>query len=102
MKMAIVTGCVGGVAHSKMAMKQLSKEAEKRGFQVVAEENGAHQSSRKLTEADIADVDVVLIATAIAIPEIERFSGKRIHEVEIHKAVMKPAQVVAEAAALVD
>ena len=43
MKIALITACLAGVAHSKMAALALKKEAKKRGYDISIEEQGGHK-----------------------------------------------------------
>ena len=67
MKIALVTACEAGVAHSKMAAIALKKEAKKRGHQISVEEQGGHKIPIKLTQEQIKLADVVIIAKMIKI-----------------------------------
>ncbi len=102
MKMVIVTGCVVGIAHSGMAAAALSKHAEALGIEVRTEEQGGYQVPRRLKMQDIAEADVVIIAANIAISGRDRFQGKKILEVDVHKALLSPKEVIAEAVKLAE
>ena len=62
MKIALITSCLAGVAHSKMAALAIKKECEKRNYQLCIEEQGGHKIPVKLTEKEIEEADIVIIA----------------------------------------
>lgn len=100
MKIALITACVAGVAHSKMAATALKKEAESRGFEMVIEEQGGHKIPTRLTKEEIAVADLIIIAKAITISGKERLTGKKILDVNVNKALRDPKGTMDEAVAL--
>ena len=97
MKIALVTACEAGVAHSKMAAIALKKEAKKRGHQISVEEQGGHKIPIKLTQEQIKLADVVIIAKMIKISGQNRFDGKPILDVSVNKAVRHPTSIMDQA-----
>jgi len=97
MKIALVTACLAGVAHSKMAAMALKKEAKKRGHEIVVEEQGGHKVPVKLSQEDIDSADVVIIAKMIKIAGRDRFEGKPTVDVSVNKAVRKPTAIMDQA-----
>ena len=61
MKIALITACLAGVAHSKMAALALKKEAKKRGHNISIEEQGGHKIPVKLSKEEINESDIVII-----------------------------------------
>lgn len=99
MNIILITGCLAGVAHSKMAAAAVKKEAEARGCQIFIEEQGGHKKTKKLTAEQIDSADVVIIASAIAISGRNRFKGKTIVEQDIGRALRDPSGTLDKAAA---
>ncbi len=97
MKIALVTACLAGVAHSKMAAMALKKEAKKRGHEIVVEEQGGHKMPVKLLQEQIDEADVVIIAKMIKIAGQARFEGKPILDVSVNKAVRNPKAIMDQA-----
>lgn len=97
MKIALVTACLAGVAHSKMAAMALKKEAKKRGHEIVVEEQGGHKMPVKLLQEQIDGADVVIIAKMIKIAGQARFEGKPILDVSVNKAVRNPKAIMDQA-----
>lgn len=100
MKIALVTSCLAGVAHSKMASMALKKEALKRGHEISIEEQGGHKVPIKLTQEDIDQAEVVIIAKMVTISGKNRFENKPLLEVSVNKAVINPASIIDQAEAL--
>lgn len=74
-KIVAVTACAAGIAHTYMAAESLERAAKELGYDVKVETNGAIGAENVLTNEDIENADLVLIASDIKIDPI-RFSGK--------------------------
>ena len=94
MKIALITACLAGVAHSKMAALALKKEAKKRGHEIAVEEQDGHKIPIKLSKQDIAECDIVIIAKMVSISGKERFKDKTILDVSVNQAVRKPGLIL--------
>ena len=79
MKIALITACLAGVAHSKMAALALKKEAKIRGHEICVEEQGGHKIPVKISKEQIEQADVVIIAKMVSISGKDRFKGKKIY-----------------------
>ena len=76
MKVVGVAACITGVAHTYMAQEAIEQECKKRGYEVKVETQGGMGIENELTEDEIADADVVIMAVAIGIEGEERFEEK--------------------------
>ena len=101
MKIALVTACLAGVAHSKMAAIALKKEAQKRGYEMCIEEQGGHKIPVKISKEQIEDADVIIIAKMVSISGKDRFKGKMILDVSVNEAVRKPNLIMDKAEQLI-
>ena len=101
MKIALVTACLAGVAHSKMAAMALKKEAQKRGHELCIEEQGGHKIPVKISKEQIEDADVIIIAKMFSISGRDRFKGKMILDVSVNEAVRKPNLIMDKAEQLI-
>ena len=101
MKIALVTACLAGVAHSKMAAIALKKEAQKRGYEMCIEEQGGHKIPVKISKEQIEDADVIIIAKMVSISGRDRFKGKMILDVSVNEAVRKPNLIMEKAEQLI-
>lgn len=77
MKIVAVTACVSGVAHTYMAAEQLEKLCQKKQYRIKIETQGALGTENQLTEQEIRDADVVVVACDINIEGMERFKQSR-------------------------
>lgn len=99
-KIAAVTSCPTGIAHSLMAAEALKKTATLMGHQIKVEVHGAEGTSDTLSAADIAGADVVLLAADIHV-ETEAFGNKPIFTTSTSRAIRETSTVIEEALALV-
>ncbi|MFQ7538046.1 MAG: PTS fructose transporter subunit IIB [Clostridium sp.] len=56
-----------GIAHTYMAQECLEKECRKRGFDVKIETQGGLGIENELSEEDVAQADVVILAVSVVI-----------------------------------
>ncbi|PWI32716.1 PTS fructose transporter subunit IIB [Vibrio albus] len=100
MKIAAVTACPTGIAHTYMAADALRKEAQKRNIQIKVETQGAMGIEDHLSATDIAHADLVLIASDIEVEQRARFSGSKIHCVTIEEVLTDVSGVMARCESL--
>jgi PTS system fructose-specific IIC component len=93
-----VTSCPTGIAHTFMAAEGLQRGAEALGHNIKVETQGSVGAENKLTAADIAAADVVIIA-ADAKVDLGRFAGKPIYETSTNAAINGGQDVVKKALA---
>ena len=63
MKIALITACLAGVAHSKMAALALKKEAKIRGHEICVEEQGGHKIPVKISKEPVSYTHLTLPTT---------------------------------------
>ncbi|UPQ89927.1 PTS fructose transporter subunit IIBC [Vibrio sinaloensis] len=90
-KIVAITACPTGVAHTFMAAEALEEEGKRRGHQIKVETRGSVGAKNQLTEQDIAEADLVIIAADIEVP-LERFNGKKMYRTKTGPALKKTAQ----------
>ncbi|MCK0767594.1 PTS fructose transporter subunit IIBC [Chromohalobacter canadensis] len=95
-RIVAVTACPTGVAHTFMAAEALEEAGRGLGHHIRVETQGSVGAQNQLTEAEIADADVVLLACDIEVDD-ERFAGKRIYRTSTGNALKKARQTVQEA-----
>ncbi len=93
-----VTGCPTGIAHTFMAEAALKKAAEKAGARIRVETDGAVGIENALTEEEIAQADMVILASDKAV-EMARFHGKPLIRASVGHGVKKANELVARAMA---
>jgi PTS system fructose-specific IIB component len=99
MKIVGVAACITGVAHTYMAQEAIEQECKKRGYDVKVETQGGMGIENELSEDEIAEADVVILAIAIGIEGVERFEEKEDAGLIIS---LNPAEVVRDPAAIID
>ena len=95
-KIVAVTACAAGIAHTYMAAESLTKAGKKKGYDVKVETQGSIGAENILTEKDIKDADVVIIAADINV-DLMRFSGKRVLVVKSIDAIKAPEKLIQRA-----
>jgi PTS system fructose-specific IIC component len=85
-RIVAVTACPTGIAHTMMAAEALKKAAQVMGHQIKVETQGSVGRKNALTERDIAEADVVLLAADIRV-DPARFAGKPIYETRTSEAI---------------
>ncbi|ORT48621.1 PTS fructose transporter subunit IIBC [Vibrio sp. qd031] len=89
-KIVAITACPTGVAHTFMAAEALEGEGKRRGHQIKVETRGSVGAKNQLTEQEIADADLVIIAADIDVP-LDRFHGKKLYKTTTGPALKKTA-----------
>ncbi|MFA0413418.1 PTS fructose transporter subunit IIBC [Vibrio renipiscarius] len=95
-RIVAITACPTGVAHTFMAAEALEKQAQSMGHQIKVETRGSVGAKNQLTEQDIADADLVIIAADIEVP-LDRFSGKKLYKTSTGLALKKTEQEITTA-----
>jgi len=101
MKIVGVTACPTGVAHTYMAQEALEKECRRRGYEVKIETQGSIGVENELSQEEVDEADVIILAVAILIENEERFEGKNILNADVNDAITKTASVIDAAEKLV-
>lgn len=92
-KLVGVTACPTGIAHTYMAAEALQEAAAKLGVEIKVETNGSGGVKHKLTAADIAGAEGVIVAADKNVP-VERFAGKPVIFVKVADGINKPAELI--------
>lgn len=86
MKFIAITSCPTGIAHTYMAAEALEMAAKEMDVEIKVETQGSVGAENQLTEADIREARVVIIAADTNVSK-ERFAGKTIIEVGVKDAI---------------
>jgi fructose PTS system EIIBC or EIIC component len=97
-RIAAVTACPTGIAHTVMAAEALKKTADVMGHDLCVELQGAEGVKAALSEQEIAEADLVIIAADIHV-DLDRFQGKPVYAVSTSRAIRETQSVIAEAIA---
>ncbi len=91
-KIIAVTACPTGISSSFMAREALKNCASKLGMNIRVEVYGAAGVYHSLTDAEIKNADVVIVAASKKVP-ISRFDGKKMLQTAVGTAIRKPEQL---------
>ena len=84
-----------------MAQEALERECRKRGYEVKIETQGSIGIENELSQEEVDEADVVIMAVAVFVEGEERFEDKLILEVDVNDAISKTAEVIDRAEKLV-
>ncbi|GCD12974.1 PTS fructose transporter subunit IIC [Clostridium tagluense] len=96
MKFVAITSCPTGIAHTYMAAEALEMTAKEMGINIKVETQGSVGAENQLTQEDIREARVVIIAADTNVSK-ERFAGKTIIEVGVKDAIKDPKGLIQKA-----
>lgn len=100
-KIVAICACTAGMAHTYIAKQKIENEAKKRGWDCKVETQGAAGIDNVLTQQDLKNADVILLATDISIDNAERLEPfKNVIKVSTGEAVKNTASIFNNAEAL--
>ncbi|MBB3232642.1 PTS fructose transporter subunit IIABC [Halomonas stenophila] len=88
-RVAAVTGCPTGIAHTYMAADALKVCAEGMELPIRVETRGAIGERDRLTEQEIAAAEAIVIASDTRV-DMDRFAGKKLIRVPVRDAIRDP------------
>lgn len=97
-KILAVTACPTGIAHTYMAAEKLNGRAKERGINLKVETNGSSGVKNRLTDAEIAEADAIIVAADTKV-EMARFDGKHVIQTQVGKAIYEADQLLDRALA---
>ena len=92
-KILAVTACPTGIAHTFMAAEKLSETAKKMGISIKVETNGSGGVKNRLTDAEIAEADAIIVAADTKV-EMARFNGKPVIQIPVGKAIYETEAIL--------
>lgn len=95
-KVLAVTSCPTGIAHTYMAEEALYIAAEKLGINIKVETNGSSGVKNKLTEKEISECEVIIVAADKNV-EMARFNGKKVLIVDTKSAIRESEKLLSKA-----
>ena len=97
MKIVGVAACTVGIAHTYIAQEKLENAAKKAGYDVQIETQGTIGIENELTQQQIDDADIVILAIDVKIAGMERFKDKKVWKVPTEIAVKSPNKLIEKA-----
>ncbi|AJY39005.1 PTS fructose-like transporter subunit IIB [Burkholderia humptydooensis] len=98
LKIVAITSCPTGIAHTFMAAEGLAQGAQALGHAIHVETQGSVGAQNRLTDAQIAEADLVVIAADTQVDK-SRFGGKRLYETGTKSAIGRGAALIERAIA---
>ncbi|MBO1912164.1 PTS fructose transporter subunit IIC, partial [Microvirga sp. 3-52] len=92
-KILAVTACPTGIAHTFMAAEKLSETAKAMGISIKVETNGSSGVKNRLTDAEIAEADAIIVAADTKV-EMARFDGKPVIQIPVGKAIYETETIL--------
>ncbi|MFD2829128.1 PTS fructose transporter subunit IIB [Corticicoccus populi] len=102
MKIVGVAACTVGIAHTYIAQEKLENAGQKAGHEIHVETQGTIGTENELTETQIKEADIVILAADVKVAGRERFDGKRIIEVPTEIAVKSPNKLIKKAVEVIE
>lgn len=87
MNIIAVTACATGVAHTFMAKRTLEEAAKKRGHEIKVETQGATGIENELTQREVDQADILILAVEVGIARKERFEKIKKVDIPISTAI---------------
>ena len=97
MKIIAVTSCPIGMAHTYMASAALKKAAAKIGADIKVETQGSMGIRDKITKKEVAEADLLILATDVATLEGERFKNIPTYKEKTSKIIKNADEVLKKA-----
>ncbi|MGX6979619.1 PTS fructose-like transporter subunit IIB [Vagococcus elongatus] len=94
MKLAAVTACPSGVAHTYLAAESLEVAAKKNNVEIKVETQGSIGIENELTPEWIKEVDAIILTNNIGIKNEERFKGKPIVRISAGDCINKADAII--------
>jgi len=91
-----ITACPTGVAHTYIASEKLMQVAKENNFNIKVQTNGSIGIRNELSDEDIKNAKVVLIASDIEV-DLSKFNGKPLLKVPVAMAVNKTHDLINQA-----
>ncbi|EKO3534050.1 PTS fructose transporter subunit IIC [Vibrio fluvialis] len=89
-----VTCCPSGVAHTFMAAKALEKAGAAAGIKIKVETQGQNGIQNRITELDVANARLVILAHDIQVKDAHRFANANIVECSTKEAMRSAATLI--------
>lgn len=89
-----ITACTVGIAHTYIAQKKIEIAAKKAGHNVKIETQGTIGIENALTQEEIENADIVILACDVNVSGEERFAGKKVVKVKTEIAVKSPNKLI--------
>lgn len=88
LKIAAITNCPAGIAHTYMVAEAFEKRARELGHEIQVETQGASGVENRLSDQQINDADYIILAVGKGLSEADRarFAGKKVIDIKVSDA----------------
>lgn len=93
-KIAAVSACAMGLAHTFMAAEGLEEAAKALGYEIKIETQGADGLNNKLTRQDLEEANFIIHAVAVQPQEYERFDDYTVYEISLQDAIKDAESII--------
>lgn len=93
MYIVAVTSCATGIAHSYMSAEAIKKVSKKQGHKCKVEIQGALGIENRLSQKDIDNADLIILANDVGLSDAERFDNinrEKIKKFSPHEIIKNP------------
>lgn len=90
MKIVGIAACTSGIAHTYIAKEKLMRAAKSLNHEIHIETQGTIGTEDELTEKDIKEADIVIIAADIKVGGRDRFKGKKVVDISTDIVIKSP------------
>lgn len=94
MNIICVTACAVGIAHTYLSQEKIEQAAKKAGHNVKVETQGTIGIENELTEDDVRNADIMIIAADVKIANEERFEKIPTLKVSTDVAIKSPNKLI--------
>ncbi|WEV69217.1 fructose PTS transporter subunit IIB [Bifidobacterium sp. ESL0775] len=96
MKIVGVTACTIGIAHTYLAQQKLEDAAKAAGDEIKIETQGTIGVENALTQEEIDNADIAILAVDVKISGEERFKNHKVVKVSTEVAIKSPKKLIAK------
>lgn len=97
MKIVAVTACPTGIAHTYMAATRMEQAAKKLGFSIKVEKQGINGIEDFLTQQEIDEADVVILAVETKVKDESRFNNVQVYRCPVVAPIKNAEEVFKKA-----
>lgn len=92
-RIAAVTSCPTGIAHTYMAAEGLEKAAKSKDCLIKVETRGSGGAKNVLSDKEISEADCIIVAADAKVP-MDRFHGKKLIECKVSDGINKASELI--------
>lgn len=95
-KLVGISACPAGVAHTFMAKQKMENSGKEKGYEVKWETQGSQGQKNPLSQEEIDNADIIIIASDIDL-DLKRFEGKKLILTDTNDAIKNGVKLIERA-----